>query len=144
MFKGRVSEDKVQEVRVAVEVREGEFMMFDEWSCEWEERTEGGRWKGGVSYSPLRWTLHVSTPAQLSRSLLLPSTLSIGSGTCEPTGSHGGARSSRSHTLLCLLLNRVAELGSSGRGPHFLCTALEGMCETCDGSSTFWGGRVGK
>ena len=33
---GRVSGEEVQEVKVAVEVREGELMMFDEWSCEWE------------------------------------------------------------------------------------------------------------
>ena len=31
---GRVSGDEVQEVRVAVDVGEGELMMFDEWSCE--------------------------------------------------------------------------------------------------------------
>ena len=33
---GRVSGDEVREVRVAVEVREGELMMFGEWFCEWE------------------------------------------------------------------------------------------------------------
>ena len=33
---GRVSGEEVQEVKVVVEVREGELMMFDEWWCEWE------------------------------------------------------------------------------------------------------------
>ena len=33
---GGVSGEEVQEVKVAVEVREGEFMMCDEWFCEWE------------------------------------------------------------------------------------------------------------
>ena len=31
---GRVSGEEVREVKVAVEVREGELMMFDEWFCE--------------------------------------------------------------------------------------------------------------
>ena len=33
---GRVSGDEVREVRVAVEVRDGELMMSDEWFYEWE------------------------------------------------------------------------------------------------------------
>ena len=103
-----------------MDVKDGELMMCDEWVCEWEKRTEGGRQRGGVSYSPPERTWCVSTPARLSRSLLRPSTLSIGSGTCELTGSHGGVRSSRSCILLRLLLNQVVELESSGCGPHFL------------------------
>ena len=139
---GRVSGEDVREVKVAVEVRDGELILSGEW-CEWEETTEGGRRRGGVSYSPPGRTLRVSTPARQSRSLLQPSILSIGSRTCVSTGSHGGARSSRSRILLRLLLDRGVELGSSGRGPRFLCTALEGRRGTCDGSSTFWGVGVG-
>ena len=136
---GRVSGKEVREVRVAVEVRDGKLMMFSEWSCEWEERTEGRRWRGGVSYSPLERTSRVSTPVRLSRSLLRPSTLSIRSRTCVLMERHGGTGSSRFHTLLLLLLNWEVELGSSGRGLCFLCRALEGKCGTCDGSFTFWG-----
>ena len=33
---GRVSGDEVREVKVAVDVSEGELMMFGEWFCEWE------------------------------------------------------------------------------------------------------------
>ena len=139
---GRVSGEEVREVKVAVEVRDGELISSGEW-CEWEETTEGGRRRGGVSYSPPERTLRVSTPARQSRSLLRPSTLSIGSRTCMPTESRGGVRSSRSRILLLLLLNRGAELGSSGRGPRFLGKASEERRETCDGSSTFWGGEVG-
>ena len=139
---GRVSGDEVRDGKVAVEVKDGELIVFDEWSCEWERGSEGGRRRGGVSYSPPERTWHVLTPARLSRSLLRPNILSIGSGTCEPTGSRGGARSSRSRTLLRLLLNRVAELGSSGRGPRFLDKESEGKRGTCDGFSTFWGGGV--
>ena len=116
---GRVSGEEEREVKVAVDVRERELMMFDGWWCKWEW-TEGRRQRGGVSYSPPEWTLRVSTPAQLSRSLLWPSILSIGSRTFVPMESCGGARSSRSHTLLLLLLNQAAELGSSGCGLHFL------------------------
>ena len=123
MLDGRVSGEEVREVKVAMDVKKGELMMYNEWFCEWEKRTGGRRWRDGVSYSPSGRTLHVSTPAQLSRSLLWLSTLSIGSGTCEPTGNHSGTRSSQSCILLCLLLNRVAELGSSGCGPHFLSRA---------------------
>ena len=65
-----------------MDVREGELMVCDEWVCEWEERTGGRRWRGGVSYSPPGQTLHVSTPAWLSRSLLWPNIPSIRSGTC--------------------------------------------------------------
>ena len=36
-----------------VDVKEEELMMCDKWICEWKRRTEGGRWRGGVSYSPL-------------------------------------------------------------------------------------------
>ena len=128
---------------MAVEVREGELMMFDEWFCEWEWGTEGRRRRGGVSYSPPERTLHVSTPARLSRSLLQPSNPSIGSRTFVPMGSLSGTRSSRFRILLLLLLNRGAELGSSGCGPRFLGKALEEKREMCDGSSTFWGGGVG-
>ena len=119
---GRVSGEEVREVKVVVEVRERELMMFNEWSCEWEERIEGRRWRDGVSYTLLEQTLHVSAPTRQSRSLLRPSTLSIGSGTCEPSGNQGGARSSRS-CILCLLLNWGAELGSSGHEPRFLSRA---------------------
>ena len=66
---GRVVEDVGQEDRVAVDVREEELMMCDEWVCEWEEGTEERRQRGGVSYSLPGWTSHVSTPAQLFRSL---------------------------------------------------------------------------
>ena len=51
-FEGRVSGDEVREVRVAVEVSEGELILYNEWWCEWEEKTEEGRLRGGVSYSP--------------------------------------------------------------------------------------------
>ena len=120
---GRVSGDEVREVKVAVVVSEGELMIFDKWFCEWEWGIEGGRRRDGVSYSPPERTWRVSTPARLSRSLLRPNILSIGSRTCVPTERHGGAGSSLSRILLRLLLNRVAELGSSGRGPRFLCMA---------------------
>ena len=33
---GRVSGEEVREVKVAVEVRDGELMAFDGWFCEWE------------------------------------------------------------------------------------------------------------
>ena len=79
---------------MAVDVKDGELMMVDEWFCKWGERTEGRRWRGGVSYSPLEQTSHVSTPARLSRSLLWSNTLSIGSKTYMPTKRHGGVRSS--------------------------------------------------
>ena len=36
VLEGRVFRKEDQEVRVAVDVREGELMMFDEWVCEWE------------------------------------------------------------------------------------------------------------
>ena len=116
---GRVSGEEVREVKVAVEVKDGELILSGEW-CKGEEMTGERRRRGGVSYSPPRQTLHVSVPARQSRSLLRPNIPSIGSGTCVPTGNRGGARSSRSRILLRLLLNRAAELGSSGRGPHFL------------------------
>ena len=92
MFNGKVAGDERQEDRVVEEVREEELMMFDEWV--WEERTGGRRQRDGVSYSPPGQTSHFSTPARLSRSLLRPSILSIGSGTCMPTGSHSSTRSS--------------------------------------------------
>ena len=139
---GRVSGDEVRDVKVTVEVKDGELILSDEW-CEWEERTERGRRRGGVFYSPPGRTSRVSSPARQSRSLLRPSILSIGSRTCVPTGNRGGVGSSRSRILLLLLLNRAAELGSSGRGPRFLGKALEGKHGTCDGSSTSWGGGVG-
>ena len=102
-------------------VKEGELMMFDKWVCKWEERIGRRRRRSGVFYGPLGQTWDVSTPTQLSRSLLWLSTLSIGSGTCMPMESCGGTRSSRSCILLLLLLNWGAELGSSGCGLHFLC-----------------------
>ena len=58
-------------------VREGEFMMCDGWFCKWEEETGEKRQGDEVFYSPLGWTSHVSTPAQLSRSLLQLSIPSI-------------------------------------------------------------------
>ena len=57
----------------------------------------GGFWeedRSGVFYSPPGWTLHVSAPAQLSRSLLWSNTLSIGSDTCVLMECHSGVRSS--------------------------------------------------
>ena len=33
---GRVSGEEVREVRVTVEVKDGELMMDDKWFCEWE------------------------------------------------------------------------------------------------------------
>ena len=123
-------------------VREGELIVFDEWCCEQEVWTEGRRWRDGVSYSPPGRTSHASAPAWLSRSLLQLNIPSIGSGTCMPTECHGGIRSSQSRTLLLLLLDWRVELGSSGRGPRFLCRALEGKHEMCDGFSTSWRVRV--
>ena len=70
MLDVRVSGDEEQDVRVAVFIKEGELIICNEWVCEWKERTEGERQAGGVSYSPPGWTLHVSTPTRLSRSLL--------------------------------------------------------------------------
>ena len=118
-LEGRVFREEDHEVKVAVDVREGEFMMFDKWKCEWE-RTRGRRQRDGVFYSPPRWTLCVSTPARLSKSLLWPSILSIRSRTCMPMECLSGIRSSQSHILLLPLLNWEAELGSSSCGPHFL------------------------
>ena len=111
--------------------------MFDEWFYEWEEKSGGRRWRDGVFYNPPEWTLHVLTPAWLSRSLLQPSILSIRSGICVPTGNPGGAGSFQSRIPLLLLLNQVVELGSSGHGPHSPYMVLEGKYETCGGSSTF-------
>ena len=116
---GRVSEEEEREVRIAVNVKDRELMIF-KWSYKWEERTGRRRWRSGVSYSPLEQTSHVSTPTWLFRSLLQLSILSIRSRTCVPMERHGGVRSSQSRTLLLLLLNWEAELGSSGHGPHFL------------------------
>ena len=48
---GRVLGEEEREVRVMMDVKDGELMIF-EWSGEWEERTEGRRRRGGVSYSP--------------------------------------------------------------------------------------------
>ena len=133
----RVLDDKEREVRVAVFVREGELIVCSRWVCEWE-RTEGRRQRGRVSYSSLRWTLCVSTPAQLSRSLLWPNTLSIRSGICMPMGNLGGTRSSQSCILLHLLLNQEVELGSSSHGSHFLCMASKEKHGMCGGSSMSW------
>ena len=99
-----------------VDVKEGELMLFCKWFCKWEERMMERRQRDGVSYSPPKQTSHVSTPIQLSRSLLWLSTLSIRSGICMLMGFHAGIRSSRSHILLHLLLHWVAELGSSSHG----------------------------
>ena len=90
---GRVSGDEEQEVKVVMDVKERELILYDKWVCKWEERAEGGRQRGGVSYSPLRQTLHVSTPTRLSRSLLWLNTLSIRSGTCVLMEHHGGVGS---------------------------------------------------
>ena len=103
-----------------MEVKDRELMMFGGWLCEWEWRTEGRRQWDGVFYSLLEQTSCVSTPTRLSRSLLWPSILSIGSRTCIPMGSHGSAGFSQFRILLRLLLNQAAELGSSGCGPCFL------------------------
>ena len=119
MLERRVSGDKGREVKVVVLVREGELIAFDREDCKWGKRSKGKRQRGGVSYSPLEWTLRVSTPAQLSRSPLRLSILSIRSGTCMLMGNHSGIGSSRSRILLHLLLNQAAELGSSSRGPCF-------------------------
>ena len=89
MLEGTVAGEEVREDKVAVHVREGELIVFGKLLCEW-----GRRWRGGAFYSLREQTLHVSIPAQLSRSLLRPSSPSIGSRTCVPTGSHSGARSS--------------------------------------------------
>ena len=35
-MEGRVFGDEEQDVKVAVDVREGELMMRGEWFCEWE------------------------------------------------------------------------------------------------------------
>ena len=94
MFDGSMAEEGEQEDRVAVDVKEGEFMMFNEQVCEQEENTDGGRQRGEVSYSLQEWTLHVSTPTWLSRSLLQPNILSIGSNTSVPIEFHSGIESS--------------------------------------------------
>ena len=120
MLDGRVSGGEEWDVKVVVNVKDGELMMVGKWFCKWEEGSEGRRWRGEVSYSPPGQTSHVSTPAQLSRSLLWLSILSIGSRTCMLMECHDGIRSFQSHILLRLLLNQAAELGSSGHGPHFL------------------------
>ena len=119
MLEGRVFREEEQEVKVAVDVRDRELIMCGMWWYEWE-RSEGRRQRGGVFYSPLGWTLHVSTPVQLSRSLLRSSILSIRSRTCVLMECHSGIGSSQSHILLHLLLNRMVELGSSGHRPCFL------------------------
>ena len=75
-------------------VKDEELIVYNKWFCKWGERTEERRQKGGVSYSPPQWTLHVSTPAWLSRSLLWPSIPSIGSSTFVLMESHSGTRSS--------------------------------------------------
>ena len=51
MFDGKVVGDEGQEDRVAVNVKEGELMMFIRWLCEWGKRTGGRRQRGGVSYT---------------------------------------------------------------------------------------------
>ena len=90
---GSVVGDEVREDKVMVEVSEGELMLFDEWLCEWGEETKGRRQRGRVFHSLPEQTWCISTPAQLSRGLLWPSTLSIRSGTCVPSEHHGIIRS---------------------------------------------------
>ena len=60
-----------------MEVKKGKLILYNEWVYEWEERAEERRQRSGVSYSLPEQTLCVSTPAQLSRSLLQPNILSI-------------------------------------------------------------------
>ena len=52
-FDGSIAGEEGQEDRMVVEVRGRELMMCSEWFCKWEEKTEGRRQRGGVSYSPL-------------------------------------------------------------------------------------------
>ena len=52
MFEDKVVGNEGQEERVTVEVKEGELMLFNKWVCEWRKRSEGGRQRGGVSYTP--------------------------------------------------------------------------------------------
>ena len=40
---GRVLRDKEREVRVVVDIKEGEFILCDEWLCKQEERIEERR-----------------------------------------------------------------------------------------------------
>ena len=49
---GRVLGEEEREVRVMVNVKDEELIVFDEWSCEREELTGGRRWRDGFSYSP--------------------------------------------------------------------------------------------
>ena len=122
MLEGKVLGEEEQEVKVVVDIKDGELIVFER-SCKWEEETVERRWRGEDFYSPPMWTLHVSTPAQLSRSLLWPSILSNRSGTCILMENCGGIRSFQSHTLLLLLLNQGVEMGSSGHGLRFLSRA---------------------
>ena len=117
-LEGKIPEDKVQKVKVAVVVKDGELMMCDEWVCEWEERTEGGRQKGRISYTPQEWTLCVLVPAWQSMNFLQLNLLSIRSGTCVPLEHHGSIEFSQFHTLLYLLLGLVVGQGSSDCGHH--------------------------
>ena len=114
-------EDEECEIRVVVLVKDRELIVCGEWSYKWEEGIKRRRHRGRVSYNPPEQTWHVSTLAQLSRSLLRLSIPSIRLGTCMLTGSHSDARSSQSHISLLLLLNQMTELGSSNNGLHFLC-----------------------
>ena len=43
MLDRRVSGGKKQEVKVVVVIKEGELILYGEWMCKWEERTEGRR-----------------------------------------------------------------------------------------------------
>ena len=91
---GRVFGDEEWEVKVAIDVKDGELIVSDKRSCERERKTERRRWRSEGFYSLPGWTLCVSTPPWLSRSLLQLNTLSIRSGTCVLMGNCGGIRSS--------------------------------------------------
>ena len=93
-LEGRVSGEEVQEVKVVVDVKDGELMLVDRWFCEWEERTKGRRRRDRVSYSLPGQTLRVSTPARLSRSPLWLSISFIRSRTFVPLENLGGIESS--------------------------------------------------
>ena len=45
-----------------MDVKVGELIVFDKEDYKWEKKIEGRRQRGGVSYSPLGWTWHVSAP----------------------------------------------------------------------------------
>ena len=49
-LEGSILGEEEQEVKVAVDVKDGELIVFNERCCEWE-RIGGRRWRDGVSYS---------------------------------------------------------------------------------------------